>query len=74
MGNKEGIEKLVDTLAEAVSDARHYIAIDEMDKAKDMIDLAEKAMDAVRLINIDNSWQCRDPHCSWKHNDRGTHE
>lgn len=71
MSKKETLENLFKDLAEALQDASHMYFMGENEEAKHQMEVADKLMEAIRLANGDNTWQCKEAHCAFKHNDRG---
>lgn len=69
----ESLKELFEVLADALHNAEHNYFISNSKKAQQNMELADKTMDAIRLLSGDDDWQCKEPHCAYKHNDRGIH-
>lgn len=74
MNKQESLEELYKTLVESLHSAHHNFFIDKTKKAQVFLELADRTIEAINLLEDDKSWQCRDAHCIFKHNSRSTHE
>lgn len=74
MSKKQQIEDLFDDLIEALHDASHNYTMDRPKKAAQFMALADKITDTIKMLTGDDfSWECKEPHCFFKHNSRGSH-
>lgn len=74
MNKQESLEELYKNLAESLNSANHNFFIDKPEKAQQFLDLADRTVEAINLLEDDKDWQCRDAHCIFKHNSRSMHE